>query len=154
MKSCWFHYMQALQRNALKIPYMKRFLNSNQLANRHFRKFLYLPLLKPSDLIAAYEIIKDAALNTTSFSAIEGGESVFQPFIKYFERQWIKKVIRNICNSIHYLNLLHLNFRKVQLQYRFIFKIVGQRAQLRGITVDCRLNLRKTEIFSNFWTPF
>lgn len=93
MKPCWFHYMQALKRNANQIPMFKRFLNSNAKAYRHFRKFLFLPLLKPSDFIAAYEILKKTAINNKEdFAVVKEGESIFHQFIKYFDRQWIKKV--------------------------------------------------------------
>lgn len=82
MKPCWFHYTQALRRYAYKIPNFKRYLNHNATAKRHFDKFFFLPLLKPADIVSAFEILKQKALSS----------DIFKPFLIYFQKQWITKV--------------------------------------------------------------
>ncbi|XP_037813343.1 uncharacterized protein LOC119604655 [Lucilia sericata] len=87
---CWFHYTQALRRKALKIPGFINELNKNNQAKVFFNKFLYLPLLKPNDITAAYQILKADAMDVKYIKG-KMTESYFQPFIKYFDSYWMKK---------------------------------------------------------------
>lgn len=91
MVGCWFHYTNALWRKALKIPGFINQLNKNNHAEVFFNKFLYLPLLKPNDITAAYQILKADAMDA-KYVKENMSESYFQPFIKYFESYWMKKV--------------------------------------------------------------
>ncbi|XP_036341058.1 uncharacterized protein LOC118750444 [Rhagoletis pomonella] len=52
---------------------------------------MYLPLLKPANIIEAYSILKQDAMDVKFVNASNNTESFFKPFINYFERQWMKK---------------------------------------------------------------
>lgn len=52
-------------------------------ANRLFRKFLIIPLLKPQHLQEAYDNILQ--LESKKYD-------IFDEFIKYYGNQWIKKL--------------------------------------------------------------
>ncbi|XP_017471276.1 PREDICTED: uncharacterized protein LOC108362698 [Rhagoletis zephyria] len=84
LKTCWFHFTQAVRRNASKLPNFMSKLNKDNDAKKLFRKFLILPLLKPDDILIGYQNLKNQALSYNL-------NSIFEQFIAYFERQWIKK---------------------------------------------------------------
>lgn len=85
MVGCWFHYTNALRRKASKITGFIQHLNRYKNAKNFFNKFLYLPLLKASDIEAAYQCLK------TDITNDECGKK-FQQFFKYYEFYWLKKV--------------------------------------------------------------
>lgn len=92
MVGCWFHYTNALRRKSTRIPGFTAKLNRDKKAKNLFSKFMYLPLLKPANIIEAYNILTKDAMDATFSNAINKTESLFKPFINYFERQWMKKV--------------------------------------------------------------
>lgn len=79
---CWFHYIRAIKRRAAKIPNFTANLNKTKTLYQIFTKFFVLPLLKPDDIVLAFENLKNQAKQ----------HPIFSPFIKYFEKQWIKMV--------------------------------------------------------------
>lgn len=82
--ACWFHYSQALKRKVKQLPQFDRFLHSLEAAEDIYYKLQCLPLLPPEYILEAFQQLKKEAL------AID--KTKFAPFLKYFERQWIKKV--------------------------------------------------------------
>lgn len=83
MVACWFHYSQALKRKVSQIPGFERFLRGSMEAEEIYYKFQCLPLLPPGDIFGAFQTLKKAALKC---------DKRFEPFLKYFERQWIEQV--------------------------------------------------------------
>lgn len=85
VRHCWFHHKQANVRNAKKLgKAFTTFLQSNESAKRCYKKLLCLPLLPVDKINGAFEELKAEAhsFNSTHFNR----------FIKYYERQWIKRV--------------------------------------------------------------
>lgn len=82
--ACWFHFCQAAQRRVSKLPGLAKLIKKDEKARKIYKKFLALPLLPADEIVAAFERIKTEAL--TQFGKL------FHPFLKYFEKQWIKKV--------------------------------------------------------------
>lgn len=86
VQGCYFHYTQAIRRQASQIPNMFLALNREPERSQVFHKFLVLPLL-PKELIAeGFEILKREAAQFGT---------TFVEFVEYFNRQWMLKV-RNI----------------------------------------------------------
>uniref|UniRef100_A0A0K8W4R3 MULE transposase domain-containing protein n=2 Tax=Bactrocera latifrons TaxID=174628 RepID=A0A0K8W4R3_BACLA len=63
LKTCWFHFTQAVRRNASKLPKFMSKLNKDNDAKKLFRKFLILPLLKPDDILIGYLNLNNQALS-------------------------------------------------------------------------------------------
>lgn len=90
--SCWFHYSQALRRKCSKINTFFFHAARNETLNRIFHKFLAIPLLPPNKIKEAFALLKLA------LECIEPRKPLTE-FIKYFEKQWLRKVnIVNICH--------------------------------------------------------
>ncbi|XP_018796576.1 PREDICTED: uncharacterized protein LOC108973641 [Bactrocera latifrons] len=88
---CWFHYTNALRRKDTQIPKFNRDKNAKNL----FPKFMYLPLLKPANIIEAYSILKQDAMDVKFVNPSNNTENFFKLFINFFERQWMKKFREN-----------------------------------------------------------
>lgn len=63
LKTCWFHFTQAVRRNASTFPNFMSKLNKDNVAKKLFRKFLILPLLKPNDIAIGYQNLKSQAMS-------------------------------------------------------------------------------------------
>lgn len=83
--SCWFDYCQAICRRASQLPAFFQLISTNSAARKLYFKFQALALLECSSIIDAFNKLK----NLTH----EYGP--FEPFVKYFEHQWIKRVSRS-----------------------------------------------------------
>lgn len=81
--TCWFHFCQAAKRKASQLMNLVHHMKSNANIRNAYYKLLALPLLPASEIIACFQMIKSQVAD----------EKVFKPFLRYFERQWIKKVI-------------------------------------------------------------
>ena len=57
LKGCWFHYCNALRRNAS--PMNIRKLKTNKEALRIYKKLMILPLLAPQHIAEAYTLLKN-----------------------------------------------------------------------------------------------
>lgn len=96
MTACWFHFVQACKRNAKKVPKMIRMIRSDTTAEQIYRQLLCLPLLPHHEIQTEFEKIKHRAI------ALNAG--TFRPFLKYYEKQWLKKV------SFFFIINIHCNF--------------------------------------------
>lgn len=88
---CWFHFTQAAKKRAAQTPQLQPYIRQNEEAKEIYYKLLSLPLLPPHSILEQFKILKVVALGTKH-------RAVFEPFIKYYENQWMKKV----CSSIFY----------------------------------------------------
>jgi MULE transposase domain len=89
---CRFHFAQALRKHALSLKLFK-LLKSSREASRCFEMLTKLCLLPESSIEKGYEDIQ-------SYIKLHRIEKDFKPFIKYFERQWVRRVkLKNL--SIH-----------------------------------------------------
>lgn len=82
---CWFHFTQAVKRNAAKVTGFVNFIRLDDNAENIYYKLMSLPLLPACHIKPTFERMKSAA-----FAA---DKRKFIRFINYFERQWIIKVI-------------------------------------------------------------
>lgn len=83
MYTCWFHFCQAAKRKASQLMHLAAQLKINANIRSAYYKLLCLPLLSAADIIPCFRMIQSQVAD----------ERVFKPFMQYFERQWIKKVI-------------------------------------------------------------
>lgn len=81
--SCWFHFCQALAKNAKKIKGFKKYLKQNDAALRVYRKLMCLPLMRADNILAAFKMIKEEALKLNKI--------LFTPFLSYIEDQWMQR---------------------------------------------------------------
>lgn len=91
---CWFHYCQCLRRQIINnYKPLRSFLKNSEDGMRIYRKFQSLPLL-PSFLIKkAVEYLKE---DIDQF----GFTPKFQPFLSYYDKQWMKMVTHMIIMDI------------------------------------------------------
>lgn len=81
MDACWFHFTQAVKKNAAKYPAMMKLIRSNTDAAKIYYKLQALPLLPASEINAAFQMLKSQA------------PTKFKKFLVYYERQWLGSVI-------------------------------------------------------------
>lgn len=81
--ACLFHFAQAVRRKATKINGFVEFLQSNERAKKIYYQLMYIPLLPSNCIAAAFQNVCNKA------DAI--GRAKFEPFIKYYRKQWIEK---------------------------------------------------------------
>lgn len=81
--SCWFHFVQAVRRKASKIPDLFHLLRTDSTATKFYYKFHAIPLLRHDLINAAFKRLSQDAKKYNR---------AFEPFIHYFEKQWIQKV--------------------------------------------------------------
>lgn len=115
---CWFHFTQAVKRNAAKVTGFINFIRVNDNAENIYYKLMSLPLLPASYIKPTFERLKSAAF------AID--KRKFVRFINYYERQWIMKVSSNQFSIywITYSNTFDsFECRKDHPTYQFLEKI-------------------------------
>jgi hypothetical protein len=88
LNACWFHYSQAVGRKASKIPNFFKELAKDENLDRIYHKFLAFPLLPHAQTLNAFAMLK-LAIDCRSKTHI------FEPFIRYFSKQWLEKVSNN-----------------------------------------------------------
>lgn len=86
LNACWFHFCQAVRRNANAIPGFVTSIRSSGASMEIYGKFLCLPLL-PAHLI-------NDAFNTLKEEAIAFDADLFNRFLSYYEKHWIRLVNR------------------------------------------------------------
>lgn len=80
--SCWFHYCQAIRRKASQLTAFFELIRTNAAARKLYFKFQALALLEAGLIVDAFNKLKEMTLQYEAF----------EPFVKYFEHQWIKRV--------------------------------------------------------------
>lgn len=83
--ACWFHFTQAVKRNASQIGGFMDYVKNEPTceAKQIYYKLLCLPLLPAKDIKPTFKI-----LNSLAFSL---NKRKFVKFITYYNRQWIEK---------------------------------------------------------------
>lgn len=84
VNGCQFHYAQALNRVAKRIPGLLALIYNNPQATVLYRKLLYLPLLPADRIIEAFNAISLLATNLFP--------GKFNSFLQYIQRQWLTRV--------------------------------------------------------------
>lgn len=82
--SCWFHFVQAIRKNVSQMALLFHLIRTNTDAAKLYYKFQALALLRADLITDAFNDLKNEGLRMNT--------AAFQPFLKYFEKQWIKKV--------------------------------------------------------------
>lgn len=82
--SCWFHFVQAVRRKASKMQDLFHLIRTDTTAATFYYKFQALALLRP-------DLIDEAFLNLSN-AALKYNRTAFEPFVNYFNKQWIRKV--------------------------------------------------------------
>lgn len=83
MRTCWFHYTQAVKRNASSISGFFDRVRKDKDLTKNYYKLQCLPLLPAEKITPSFLAIKAAML-------VEPADSLIS-FLNYFERQWIRK---------------------------------------------------------------
>lgn len=89
--ACYFHYTQAVKKNAWKTAGLVELIRTNASARSVYHRIQCLPLLPP-------QFISDAFLELKA-EAIKINRIVFRPFLKYMNQQWLVRV-----SNYFYLN--------------------------------------------------
>lgn len=79
---CWFHFTQAAKKRAMQTPQLIPHLRRNPAGKEIYYKLLSLPLLPADKIINEFKTLKTLAL---------ANNQVFDKFIAYYEKQWVKK---------------------------------------------------------------
>lgn len=82
-RSCYFHFTQAVRKNAKQMPGFFGAMNANPSISGVYHRYLVLPLLPK-------EMILDGHRHCNDLASAYGDK--FDRFIAYFTRQWIDKV--------------------------------------------------------------
>lgn len=89
LRACWFHYCQAIKKNASRIGGLVHLIRNNELEREMYYKLMCLPLLPENVILDAFNELKTKS---------EQIESVgFHNFLQYFERQWMTRVRICLC---------------------------------------------------------
>lgn len=78
LDACWFHFTQAVKKNAFKHAGMKRLIRTNTDAANVYYKLQALPLLPANEIQTACLMLKSQA------------PVKFKKFLQYYERQWLQ----------------------------------------------------------------
>lgn len=84
LKGCWFHYTQALRKNAIRFG-LSALLKENSIAKQILRSLMCLPLLPPNKILEGYQCIKQCAADNRLMGK-------FRRFFGYFESYWLVQV--------------------------------------------------------------
>lgn len=83
--ACYFHFTQAVKKNAWKTTGMVDLIRSNPAARSVYYRLQCIPLLPPLHIVNMFALLKAEAYK------IE--RTVFHPFLKYYHQQLIVKVV-------------------------------------------------------------
>lgn len=97
--ACWFHFTQAVKKNASKISGFLPFIRNNELAEKIYYKLQCIPLLPPQYIHASFNKLKAEAFDIN--------EIEFKKFFKYYQNQWIEKVT-GIDLNIIFVNIINI----------------------------------------------
>lgn len=93
MFACHFHFCQASKKKAMKIDNFIAMIRSDKYAASIYYRLLCLPILPATHIHEAFESLKK--------EAFQRNKRGFSRFFKYFEKQWIVKVIKFCLNAFH-----------------------------------------------------
>lgn len=86
MNTCWFHFCQAVKKKSSQVAHFRDAIKKDKAARTIYYKLLALPLLPASEIKDAFFALKHHAITLYP---------VYTDFLKYYEKQWILKVIAN-----------------------------------------------------------
>lgn len=84
-RCCWFHFTQAVKRNASKIAGFVPMIRGNVAERELYYKIMCLPLLPACLIREAFNVLNAKCLKFV-------GNEPFHGFVDYVERQWMEKV--------------------------------------------------------------
>lgn len=84
LRGCWFHFVAALDRNALRLG-LRRLLKKDLVAKFILRSLMNLPLLPEDRIVEGYAHIKTIAAKNNLGRA-------FKRYFAYFESYWLRQV--------------------------------------------------------------
>lgn len=88
LSSCWFHYCQAVKRHGSQIGGFLMAARKNTETAKVYYQILCLPLLPADYILDVFSIIRMEAKSAHG--------DLFDKFMSYMDRQWMKKVDRFI----------------------------------------------------------
>lgn len=91
LRCCWFHFCQAVKKNATKCNGFVNMIRSNLVEREIYYKLMCLPLLPPQMILTGFEILKKKAERVTF--------EPFHEFLQYYERQWMIRVRFTVFHS-------------------------------------------------------
>lgn len=91
-RCCWFHYAQAIKRNASQISGFIPMIRGCEAEREIYYKIMCLPLLPPALIQPTFDKLKARGLILSTNEA-------FHDFLNYVQRQWIEKVCVMIFSS-------------------------------------------------------
>lgn len=112
--------MQALRKKVSKIPELLKLITTDEKAALIYYEFQCLPLLRWDLIDSAFEKLAETALSYN--------KKAFQPFVEYFERQWIKKVCFDfIFQGFFHIILYNFQMHVTNHHFFFFYIIIGRR---------------------------
>lgn len=84
LRSCWFHFTQAVKKKSSHITNFRLLLVTNKEAMNLYYKLLAIPLLPSNAIEDSFNAIKNSALLISS--------CIFKDFLNYYDKQWTRKV--------------------------------------------------------------
>lgn len=75
-----------MKKNAASIKGFIHVIQNKPFERQLYYKFMSLPLLPADKIVNAFEMLKEKTLSAQDVGRI------FKDFLRYFERQWIRKV--------------------------------------------------------------
>lgn len=84
LAACWFHFVQAVKRNLMKLPNLVKLIRTDPVAGNIYYKLQALPLLPVGHIVPAFNMLKSQAYSLN--------KGLFAPFFDYYEHQWLKRV--------------------------------------------------------------
>lgn len=100
--ACFFHFTQAVKKNAYKTYGLVELIRTNQLARSVYYRLQCIPLLPPAHIVNMF--------NQLRAEAYEIDRATFRPFLKYYNNQWIVRVCMPIALVMYF-------------EYVFIYRI-------------------------------
>lgn len=141
LRACWFHYCQAVKKNALRIGFVQ-LIRTNELERDIYYKLMCLPLLPENMIENAFKGLKQKSERIESLQFIN--------FMKYFERQWITLVRISVYIQHFRVNdFMFLLLRKVQLTSVFSIRAFEPKVALNRTTHNWGRKLDRHLIFLN-----
>lgn len=85
--SCFFHFKQAVKKNARKHGTLMKFIKSNSEARALYYKLMSLPLLPAQHIEESFNKLKEFC---AELQVRESQDAIFDRFLQYYYNQWIR----------------------------------------------------------------